>query len=555
MSQSIVDDIDITLGNNAKLKVIGVGGGGGNAVQNMITSGLQGVQFICANTDMQALSRNNAPVKIQLGEKLTKGLGAGANPAVGREAALESVNAIREAIGDADMVFVTAGMGGGTGTGAAPVVAQTAKEMGALTVGVVTKPFSFEGARRRRFAEEGLEEFKQHVDCLITIPNDRLLAFAPKKTPFSAMLQKANDVLFYAVKGISDVILADGMINLDFADVRTTMSESGMALMGTGVAAGENRAREAAQRAINSPLLEDVSLESAKAVLYNITASMDISTDEIAEIGDIIADATPEDTNIIFGVVYDENIGDELRLTVIATGIDPSATVVQPVPEPVKSSSVTKFPGSQAAPATRPMEAPQAPAYEQPRPRPVRQRGDWIPQNSYPQGGYGPYSAQDQFEKPTYLRTGATLGQQPMPRRQHNPGHEDFTYSEEDFEIPTFIRTQAHGGPPFVPFRCTKTPASSSCGRFSLYVPTYFVRDAGDDRVLTARADRAEQDKVRSVGLPPVPDTSGKTAGLAGKTRCFAPASSILQTARQAWPPQEEMLSRTRKASVPGRYR
>ena len=443
MSQSIVDDIDITLGNNAKLKVIGVGGGGGNAVQNMITSGLQGVQFICANTDMQALSRNNAPVKIQLGEKLTKGLGAGANPAVGREAALESVNAIREAIGDADMVFVTAGMGGGTGTGAAPVVAQTAKEMGALTVGVVTKPFSFEGARRRRFAEEGLEEFKQHVDCLITIPNDRLLAFAPKKTPFSAMLQKANDVLFYAVKGISDVILADGMINLDCADVRTTMSESGMALMGTGVAAGENRAREAAQRAINSPLLEDVSLESAKAVLYNITASMDISTDEIAEIGDIIADATPEDTNIIFGVVYDENIGDELRLTVIATGIDPSATVVQPVAEPVKSSSVTKFPGSQAAQAARPMEAPQAPAYEQPRPRPVRQRGDWIPQNSYPQGGYGPYSAQDQFEKPTYLRTGATLGQQPMPRRQHNPGHEDFTYSEEDFEIPTFIRTQA----------------------------------------------------------------------------------------------------------------
>lgn len=443
MSQSIVDDIDITLGNNAKLKVIGVGGGGGNAVQNMISSGLQGVQFICANTDMQALSRNNAPVKIQLGEKLTKGLGAGANPAVGREAALESVNAIREAIGDADMVFVTAGIGGGTGTGAAPVVAQTAKEMGALTVGVVTKPFSFEGARRRRFAEEGLEEFKQHVDCLITIPNDRLLAFAPKKTPFSAMLQKANDVLFYAVKGISDVILADGMINLDFADVRTTMSESGMALMGTGVAAGENRAREAAQRAINSPLLEDVSLESAKAVLYNITASMDISTDEIAEIGDIIADATPEDTNIIFGVVYDENIGDELRLTVIATGIDPSAAVVPPVPEPVKSSSVTKFPGSQAAPAARPMEAPQAPAYEQPRPRPVRQRGDWIPQNSYPQGGYGPYSAQDQFEKPTYLRTGATLGQQPLPRRQHNPGHEDFTYSEEDFEIPTFIRTQA----------------------------------------------------------------------------------------------------------------
>ena len=428
----------------AVIKVVGVGGGGTNAVNRMVEAGVRGVEFIAVNTDRQALLMSDADKTIHIGEELTRGLGAGANPQVGCQAAEESRAEIREALAEADMVFVTAGEGGGTGTGAAPIVAEIAREeIGALTVGVVTKPFSFEGARRRRFAEEGLEEFKQHVDCLITIPNDRLLAFAPKKTPFSAMLQKANDVLFYAVKGISDVILADGMINLDFADVRTTMSESGMALMGTGVAAGENRAREAAQRAINSPLLEDVSLESAKAVLYNITASMDISTDEIAEIGDIIADATPEDTNIIFGVVYDENIGDELRLTVIATGIDPSAAVVPPVPEPVKSSSVTKFPGSQAAPAARPMEAPQAPAYEQPRPRPVRQRGDWIPQNSYPQGGYGPYSAQDQFEKPTYLRTGATLGQQPLPRRQHNPGHEDFTYSEEDFEIPTFIRTQA----------------------------------------------------------------------------------------------------------------
>lgn len=441
MSQSIVDDIDIMLGNSAKLKVIGVGGGGGNAVSHMITSGLQGVQFICANTDMQALGRNKAPIKIQLGEKLTKGLGAGANPSVGREAALESVNAIREAIGDADMVFVTAGMGGGTGTGAAPVVAQTAKEMGVLTVGVVTKPFTFEGSRRCRAAAEGLEEFKQHVDCLITIPNDRLMSFAPKKTPFSAMLQKANDVLYYAVKGISDVILAEGMINLDFADVRTTMSESGMALMGTGVAAGENRAREAAQRAISSPLLEDVSLESAKAVLYNITASMDISMDEVAEIGEIINEATPDDVNIIFGVVYDENIGDELRLTVIATGIDPDAAVVQPVIEPVKSTSVTPFPAAPTA-APRAAEVPQAPAYEQPRPRPVR--GSWIQQNAYPQGGYGPYAAQDQFEKPAYLRNGNTLGQQqPMPRRQHNPGHEDFTFSEDDFEIPTFIRTQA----------------------------------------------------------------------------------------------------------------
>ena len=260
MAQSIVDDIDTSLAGSAKIKVIGVGGGGGNAVKNMIDSGLQGVQFVCANTDLQALNKNTAPLKVQLGEKLTKGLGAGANPSIGREAAVESVNAIRDAIGDADMVFVTAGMGGGTGTGAAPVVAQAAKEMGALTVGVVTKPFSFEGVKRKRAAEAGLEEFKQHVDCLITIPNDRLLAFAPKKAPFSEMLQKANDVLYYAVKGISDVIVGDGLINLDFADVRTTMSEAGLALMGTGMASGENRAREAAQRAIMSPLLEDVSL-------------------------------------------------------------------------------------------------------------------------------------------------------------------------------------------------------------------------------------------------------------------------------------------------------
>ena len=347
MAQSIVDDIDTSLASNAKIKVIGVGGGGGNAVQNMIASGLRGVQFVCANTDVQALNKSGASVKVQLGEKLTKGLGAGANPSIGREAAVESVGSIREAIGDADMVFVTAGMGGGTGTGAAPVVAQAAKEMGALTVGVVTKPFSFEGAKRKRAAEAGLEEFKQHVDCLITIPNDRLLAFAPKKAPFSEMLQKANDVLYYAVKGISDVIVGEGLINLDFADVRTTMAEAGMALMGTGIASGENRAREAAQRAIMSPLLEDVSLESAKAVLYNITAPTDITADEIAEIGEIIGDATPEDANIIFGVVFDDNIGDEIRLTVIATGID-SPQFVQPVQVPAATVTNFRKPGPDA---------------------------------------------------------------------------------------------------------------------------------------------------------------------------------------------------------------
>ncbi len=435
MSQSIVDDIDTSLASNAKIKVIGVGGGGGNAVQNMIASGLRGVQFVCANTDVQALAKNGASVKVQMGEKLTKGLGAGANPAIGREAAVESVNAIREAIGDADMVFVTAGMGGGTGTGAAPVVAQAAKEMGALTVGVVTKPFSFEGAKRKRAAEAGLEDFKQHVDCLITIPNDRLLAFAPKKAPFAEMLQKANDVLYYAVKGISDVIVGDGLINLDFADVRTTMAEAGLALMGTGIASGENRAREAAQRAIMSPLLEDVSLESAKAVLYNITAPQDITAEEIAEIGDIISDATPEDSNIIFGVVFDDNIGDEIRLTVIATGIE-APQVIQS--QPPQAATVTNFrkPGPDAVmaePRRMGRLAPQ-PAEEQdmgegrlPRTSRRSEVERWYDENS---------------NRPPYLLKREVVNQGAR-HRAHNPGQEDFTYDEDDFEIPTFIRTQA----------------------------------------------------------------------------------------------------------------
>ena len=436
MAQSIVDDIDTSLASNAKIKVIGVGGGGGNAVQNMIASGLRGVQFVCANTDVQALNKNGASVKVQLGEKLTKGLGAGANPSIGREAAVESVGSIREAIGDADMVFVTAGMGGGTGTGAAPVVAQAAKEMGVLTVGVVTKPFSFEGAKRKRAAEAGLEEFKQHVDCLITIPNDRLLAFAPKKAPFSEMLQKANDVLYYAVKGISDVIVGEGLINLDFADVRTTMAEAGMALMGTGIASGENRAREAAQRAIMSPLLEDVSLESAKAVLYNITAPTDITADEIAEIGDIIGEATPEEANIIFGVVFDDNIGDEIRLTVIATGID-SSPAIQPVQIPAATVTNFRKPGPDAVVAESRRSTSR-----------LSQQGMMEEQDRMesrmPQTSRRAEIERWHDEKsnlPTYLQKREVVGQ--SRRRQHNPGHEDFTFDEDDFEIPTFIRTQA----------------------------------------------------------------------------------------------------------------
>lgn len=441
MAQSIVDDIDTTLASSAKIKVIGVGGGGGNAVQNMIASGLHGVHFICANTDVQALNRSSASGKVQLGEKLTKGLGAGANPSIGREAAVESVNAIREAIGDADMVFVTAGMGGGTGTGAAPVVAQAAKEMGALTVGVVTKPFSFEGVKRKRAAEAGLEEFKKHVDCLITIPNDRLLAFAPKKAPFSEMLQKANDVLFYAVKGISDVIVGDGLINLDFADVRTTMSEAGLALMGTGMASGDNRAREAAQRAIMSPLLEDVSLESAKAVLYNITAPMDITADEIAEIGEIIDDATPDDANIIFGVVFDESVGDEIRLTVIATGIE-SPPAVQSLAAPIAKVTDFRRPGPDAVVSEprsrRPARAPQQASLVQ------EAVEDDLESSRLPRASRRSEVERwydEKSNRPPYLLKREAMGQN--VRRPHNPGREDFTYDEDDFEIPTFIRTQA----------------------------------------------------------------------------------------------------------------
>ncbi|MBQ9453296.1 MAG: cell division protein FtsZ [Desulfovibrio sp.] len=439
MAQSIVDDI--SLASNAKIKVIGVGGGGGNAVQNMIDSGLRGVQFVCANTDLQALNKNGASVKVQLGERITKGLGAGANPAIGREAAEESKDAIREAIGDADMVFVTAGMGGGTGTGAAPVVAQTAKELGALTVGVVTKPFSFEGTKRMRAAEAGLEDFKQQVDCLITIPNDRMMAFAPKKTPFSELLKTANDVLYYAVKGISEVIVADGLINLDFADVRTTMAESGMALMGTGIASGENRAREAAQRAIMSPLLENVSLESAKAVLYNITAPMDITGDEIAEIGDIIANATPEDTSIIFGVVYDDNIGDEIRLTVIATGIEAQEVPVHPVqaaPARVTSFSQQHKPTSDVI-GVEPVQSPQRAVQSlehgdieggntrlQKRSSRSEEVARWYDENN---------------DRPTYVIKNEVMGR--PQRRRHNPGSVDFTFTEDEFEIPSFLRMQA----------------------------------------------------------------------------------------------------------------
>lgn len=308
--------------SNAVIKVIGVGGAGGNAINTMIEQGLSGVEFIAANTDVQALQSNLAPVKIQLGRELTKGLGAGANPEVGRDAALEDKAIIQEVLSGADMVFVTAGTGGGTGTGAAPIIAQVARELGALTVGVVTKPFSFEGKRRKIHSEQGIQSLKASVDTLITIPNQRLLSIAPPQMSMLDGFKLADEVLLNAVKGISDIINIPGRVNVDFADVRTIMSEMGMALMGIGTASGQNRAVEAARAAINSPLLEDVDIEGATGILINITGSSEMTLHEISEASTLIQEAVHEDANIIFGSVVDETMGENLRVTVIATGFD-----------------------------------------------------------------------------------------------------------------------------------------------------------------------------------------------------------------------------------------
>ncbi|WP_043814585.1 cell division protein FtsZ [Desulfarculus baarsii] len=321
-----------SLNAGAKLRVVGIGGGGGNALNNMIEAGLAGVEFISANTDLQALEKSRARVHLQIGRNLTRGLGAGADPEVGRQAALEDRDKIKEMLSGSDMVFVTAGLGGGTGTGAAPVVAEVAKELGALTVAIVTKPFDFEGKKRMIQADEGIEELKRVVDTLIVIPNTRLRSLAPKNARFAEMLKKADEVLLYAVRGISDLIMTPGLINLDFADVRTIMSEMGVALMGTGEASGDDRAMQAANRAINNPLLEDITIDGARGVLVNITASSDITIDEVSEASQFIQEAAHDEANIIWGTVIDDTMGDRMRVTVIATGIGDSATRVNAEP-------------------------------------------------------------------------------------------------------------------------------------------------------------------------------------------------------------------------------
>ena len=315
-------ELEDAFNDQAKIKVIGVGGAGGNAVNTMIAAKVPGVEFIAANTDVQALERNLAPVSMQLGRRVTRGLGAGANPERGREAALESVNEIGELLEGADMVFVTAGMGGGTGTGAAPIIAQVARECGALTVGVVTKPFSFEGKRRMKFAEMGIERLEQAVDTLITIPNDRLLHVTSANTSLMDAFGLADEVLQHATQGVSDLITVPGIINVDFADVRTIMASQGRALMGMGVAGDEGRAVAAAQQAINSPLLEDVTIQGAKGILMNITSGPNLRLHEVEEAASLIMEAAHEDCNIIFGAVVDPNMGETLRITVIATGFD-----------------------------------------------------------------------------------------------------------------------------------------------------------------------------------------------------------------------------------------
>ncbi len=309
------------LSSRAKITVMGIGGGGGNAINNMIRGGLEGVHFIAANTDWQVLERNLAPVKIQLGTNLTKGLGAGGQPEMGAKATQEDIEKIRESVDGSDMVFITAGLGGGTGTGGAPIVAQICKEMGALTVAVVTKPFMVEGKVRLRNATDGLKALQDTVDTLITIPNNRLLCLADKRSSFLDMIKRADDVLLYAVKGISDLIIKQGYINVDFNDVKTVMGEMGLALMGTGVARGENRAAQAVQQAISSPLLEDISIHGARAALINISAGPDLGMHEFEEALSIIQKEVTEEANIILGMVIDEKMEDEIRVTVIATGI------------------------------------------------------------------------------------------------------------------------------------------------------------------------------------------------------------------------------------------
>jgi cell division protein FtsZ len=393
----------------AKVKIIGIGGGGNNALNTMISSHLTGVEFVAANTDAQALAANLAPMKFQLGASLTKGLGAGANPEVGRKAALEDVEMIREILKGADMVFITAGLGGGTGTGGAPVIAEVAREMGALTVAIVTKPFHFEGKKRMKQAEEGLANLKMTADALITIPNQRLLSVSGKNMTLLETFKKADEILYHAAKGISDIIVGHGIINLDFADVRAVMSETGMAMMGTGIASGENRSLEAAQKAISSPLLEDISIEGARGLLINITGGENMTLSEINEATSLIQKEAHEDANVIWGMVIDPSMKEDIRITVIATGF---GKAVEKRVDKTVSSGLKRFshiPG-------------------------FKDRSKEIP----------PFSIsvkEGNRETPAFMRR-VKANERFDELKLDSPS--DFTIEDEDrFDIPTFLRKQA----------------------------------------------------------------------------------------------------------------
>ncbi len=408
--------------SSAKIKVIGVGGAGGNAVNNMIDAKLKGVKFIVANTDVQALDASRAEVKIQIGKELTEGLGAGADPNKGREAALESMDELRKALEGSHMVFITAGFGGGTGTGAAPVIAEICKELGILTVAVASKPFSFEGKKREKQALKGLENLQDITDTVITIPNDRLRGIAPKGARMVDMFIKADEILHHSVKGITDLIMMPGHVNLDFADVRATMQKSGKALMGIGIASGENRAVEAAERAISHPLLEDISISGAKGVLMNITSSSDLTLDEMTEASDRIYEEVGDDAEIIWGQTFDDELGDEMRITVIATGIGSD--------EPEESNNIHHFDPAIVQSTQYQQPAMAAQAVNRPN-MPIARGHVRTPTEEE-------LSNWNEFDNPVIMTQKRVVGDDDMVN-----DYATMAFDNDDLEVPTFLRRKA----------------------------------------------------------------------------------------------------------------
>jgi len=433
----MIFEYEETLPQNARMKVVGVGGGGGNAVDRMIEEDLEGVEFISVNTDAQVLKKSKATVKIQIGQKLTRGLGAGARPEIGRMALEENREEMQKALEGADLVFITAGMGGGTGTGAAPVIAEMAREMGALTIAIVTKPFLFEGKKRMRQAEEGLNALKHSADTMIVVPNERLLSVVGKGTSFRDALKKADEVLLHATQGISDLIRVTGEVNVDFADVRTIMSNRGAALMGTGFGRGENRAVEAAQEAISSPLLDNISISGAAGVLINITGGMDLAIDEVTTISSIIQEAAGDEAEIIFGAVHDSSMKEEVRVTVIATGFEKTEPIFERHVE--RHDNVIRADFRSPRPDVRPlvgsrvvMPSADAPPPFQPRrpePHPERERENPFAQRP-------PAAPVEREPAPQPAREhGTPVTRLPVPPRPERT-------PPNDLEIPTFIRRQ-----------------------------------------------------------------------------------------------------------------